>query len=226
VSLVDPDTRWWRTNQTRILGTNLLMVLGLGTCFVGSWGMLGLGADGAVWVPEGVALACIIASLPVLIGGALLRAFLVDGDAGESRMVRWALPLYFIANGTGALLGEDQTQVQWNAGIMVSPLFIAGGIVAILVIELVRRHSRAAAQVRDRVERSGVTTSGTVTRAKSYSLNYHLVTRVTVRFTDRNGQERWAGQTVAGEATTGDVLKVRYSPADLGRKAAVVVSRR
>lgn len=39
------------------------------------------------------------------------------------------------------------------------------------------------------------------------------------------GQTRWTRQTIPGEVTKGSQLKVRYSPDDLDRKAAVVVSR-
>lgn len=226
MSLVDPDTRWWRTNRTRSITAHLLATLGVVAGFVGSWGMLGMGTDGASQVPQGVALACIFAGIPLLVGGGLLQAFGVDGSTGGPRNMAWSLPLYFIASGAGSILGIYQAGMAWNAGFVVFPLFIAGGIIAIVVIELVRRRSRTAAQLRDRVGRSGVTTSGTVTRARPYSVNYRSVTRVTVRFTDIAGQTRWARQSVPGEVSKGANLKVRYSPNELDRKAGVVVSRR
>ncbi|MDV3130352.1 hypothetical protein M1247_35985 [Mycobacterium sp. 21AC1] len=226
MSLIDPDTRWWRANRTRGVAAHVLMTLGIVGGFVGSWGMVGVGTDNAIWVPQGVAIACIFVAIPLLVGGGLLHAFGVDDDTGSSRVVAWALPLYFVATGTGSILGVYQSGMAWNLGFVVFPVFVAGGIIAIVVIELVRRRSRAAAQLRDRVERSGVTTRGTVTRARSYSVNYANVTRVTVRFTDASGQTRWTRQRIPGKVTKGSQLRVRYSPDDLHQKAAVVVSRR
>lgn len=225
MSLVDPDTRWWRKSRTRSIAAHVLTTLGIVGGFVGSWGMPGMGADDGTWVPQGVALACVFVGIPLLVGGGLLHAFGVDDDTQKSRFVLWSLPLYFIASGTGAILGVYQADMAWNEGFVVFPVFVAGGIAAIVVIELVRRRSQVATHLRTRVERSGVTTCGTVTRARTYSVNYDTVTRVTVRFTDIAGQTRWTRQAVSGEVTKGSQLKVRYSPDDLDRKAAVVVSR-
>ncbi|WP_132827670.1 DUF3592 domain-containing protein [Mycobacteroides abscessus] len=163
-------------------------------------------------------------AIPLLAGGSLLHAFGVDGDTRSSRFVVWSLPLYFVANGAGSILGEYQSGMSWNPGFAVFPMFVAGGIIAIVVIELVRRHSRASATLRSRVERGGVTARGTVTRARTYSVNYATVTRVTVQFTDTTGQTRWTRQRIPGQVTKGTRLKVRYSPDDLDRKDAVVVS--
>ncbi|WP_143132811.1 hypothetical protein [Brucella cytisi] len=223
-SLIDPDTRWWRKNRTRRIAAYLCIALGIVAGFVGSWGMFGMGMDDdAVWVPQGVALAGIITSIPLIVGGSLIYGFGVDEEGPTSRMVIWSLPVYFIANGTGSILGAYQAFGGLDVGHAIFVIFIVGGIVAVLLIEVLRRRSHLASRLRERVERSGVTTSGIVTRAKSYSLNYRPVTRVTVRFTDTNGQPRWASQTVSGNISKGSQLKVRYLPGELSRKAAVTV---
>lgn len=225
MSLINPDSRWWRTNRTRGFAAYLLIVAGLAACFVGSWGMLGIGTPHATWVPQGVSVVCLMAPIPLILAGAFMYAFGVDDSASTPRLIGWALPLYFIVNGIGSILGVRQAGIAWSAGLLVFPLFIVGGVVAIGVMELVRRRSRAAARLRARVARDGVTARGVVTRAKSYSVNYSPVTRVTVRFTDTTGQTRWARQTIAGNVTEGATVTVRYSPEDLGRRAAVTVSR-
>lgn len=224
MSLIDPDTRWWRKNSSLKAAAHLSAALGLAAGFVGSWGIPGAGTAHAASAPQGLVLACAVASIPLIVGGGLLHGFCVDGDSGDSLMVRWSLPLYFVASGTGFLLGIRRTGEDWTPGSTVFPVFVVGGVAAIGVIELVRHRSREAARVRERVELGGVSTSGVVTRARPYSLNHRPVTRVTVRFTDTAGLTRWVDRTLPGEVTRGAPVKVRYSPNDLGRKGGVVVN--
>lgn len=223
MSLTNPDTRWWRTNTTRRTIAYLCIVLGILGAFVGSWRVLGLEAALENPTPDAVGLIGIFASIPLIVGGGLLYGFGVD-DASQSRLVLWSLPLYFIATGSGLLLGSTQSSSPVGTLRVMSTVFLVGGIVAIVVIEIVRRRSRAAAQVRARVDQRGVTTRGVVTRAMSYTLNYQPVTRVTVRFADQNGQTRWTKQRLHGNVAEGTQVTVRYSPEDLGRKGAVLVA--
>ena len=225
MSLIDPDTRWWRRSGTGRTIAYLCIALGVCCAFVGSWGMFGLAGQRVVLVPVGIALVGVTAAIPLLVGGTLIYAFLVGESTSRSRVVSWSIPSYFIATGAGGVLGAYESGTGFNAGSVAFVVLIVGGTVAIVVVETLRRRSRAASIVRKRAEQHGVATRGTVTRAQNYLVNYQLVTRVTVRFTDADGKTRWARQTIPGNITTGSQVNLRYSPDDLGSKAAVIVSR-
>jgi len=222
MSLTDPTTRWWNRDSTRRAAAYVCWIVGIGLAFYSSWTLWGTAGTLASSTPTWVTVACAMLPIPLLIAGAFLYQFSIDSDQSSGRALTFPLALYFIAIGLGGLFGQADGNV---ALVVMNTLFIAGGAIAIVVAEFATRRSTSNAQLRDRVERSGVTTRGRVTRARSYSLNYQNVTRVTVEFTDTDGQKRWASQTVGGEVRTGTLLNVRYSPSDLGRKAAVVISR-
>jgi len=134
------------------------MARGIVASFIGSWGMSGMTAEPAGWVSEGVAIACFCAAIPLPVGGGLIYAFGVDGDVRQPRMVVWSLPLYFTASGVGGLLGAHETFGEINLwGHAIFAVFILGGIVAIIVIEALRRRSQSASMVRGpgRTERGG-----------------------------------------------------------------------
>ncbi|MBA0053357.1 hypothetical protein E0L36_21505 [Streptomyces sp. AJS327] len=99
------------------------------------------------------------------------------------------------------------------------------GVLGVVLVEWPHARSVRRGDLERRVDRSGVATTGAVTRARGYSRNYRTVTRITVRFADTEGRESWASDTLAGELTTGQRVNVRYLPDELGRRGAVVLSR-
>jgi len=222
MSMTDPDARWWNTNRTRRRAAYVLVALGIVAAFLGGAGMSGLGSTESFWMPEAVIIVCLFAAIPLLVGGTLLQAFGVDDKQQNARVLSWGLPLYFVAMGAGSLIGVSRLPYGLGGAEVVFVLFIVGGAGAIAGIEIWRRRSLRTARVQRRAK-SGVNAMGTVTRAKSYSVNYQAVTRVTVRFTDTDGRPRWTKQTVAGNIRKGARVQVQYSPADLGRRGAVVV---
>jgi len=109
MSLIDPDTLWWRRNGTRRAVAYLCIALGIVAGFIGAWQGMSMGTERASWIPPGVALVCLFAGIPLLVGGSLIYAFGVDGDGEQLRAVLWLLPLYFIAIGAGSILDAYQT---------------------------------------------------------------------------------------------------------------------
>jgi hypothetical protein len=158
-----------------------------------------------------------------LLLGCFLYAFSQDSNEFNSRALFIPLAAIFVAYGVGAVAGQHTLDGTWSA---VGIIFILCGAIAIAATELIVRKVDSDEQLHNRVERLGVSTNGRVTRVRSYSLNHQAVTHVTVKFTDSTGQTRWASTTVEGTVGKGAMLRVKYSSPDLGRNAAVIVSRR
>lgn len=104
MTLIDPDTRWWRTNRTRSLLAYLCIGLGLVAGFLGPLAIFNTDLDDSSWTPKWLAAGYITVAIPLIIAGTLIYGFGVDGDA-KPRPVTWALPLYFIVTGAGCLIG-------------------------------------------------------------------------------------------------------------------------
>lgn len=218
MSLIDPTTRWWNRDSTRRVAAYTCWIVGTGLALYSSWTLWGT-VDGSA--PTWLIIACAMLPIPLLIAGAFLYQFSIESDEPSGRALTFPLAAYFIAIGLGGLLGNQERQTTL---IVMNTIFVAGGVIAIIGAEFATRRIASNAQLRKRVEHNGVTARGRVTRARSYSLNYQNVTRVTVEFTDTEGRKRWASQTVGGEVRTGALLEIRYSPSDLDRKAAVIIS--
>jgi len=222
MSLTDPTTRWWNRDSTRRAAAYVCWIVGIGLALYSSWTLWGTSGTFDGSAPTWFVIVSAILPIPLLIAGVFLYLFSVESDQPSGRALSFPLAAYFIAIGLGGLFGQAERTITL---VVMNAIFVVGGVIAMVVAEVATRRGVSNAQLRDRVERSGVTTRGRVTRARSYFLNHHAVTRVTVEFTDTDGQRRWASQTVAGEVRTGSMLNVRYSPSDLSRKAAVVISR-
>lgn len=245
MTLVDPDSRWWRSNRARSLLAHAMAMLGVLLAFVGNatlFGQLGTQVDllrGAGETGETasavvgvVGVVSMFVAIPLVVGGLLVHSFLVDGDGDLPLLLRWALPLYFIASGLGMLtaalitaLGPSPRSAASGTAVnyALAVVFTVGGLIAIIAIEIHRARRQSTATASLRTQRQGVRARAVVTRAKSYTLNYQPVTRVTVSFTDRDGRIRYARDTVPGTIAVGRPLTVRYSPADLGRRGGVVI---
>ncbi|MGY5765405.1 hypothetical protein ACXET9_09395 [Brachybacterium sp. DNPG3] len=246
MSLVDPDSRWWRSNLVRSMLAQTMAIIGVALAYLGNatmlgqWQSLGIGDLGLGHLGETIVRAVgilglvgLFVSIPLVVGGTLLHGFLVDGDGPQPVLLRWSLPGYFIASGLGQLTGAILTALSPSAYgggqvtmYIMAVVFCVGGVVAIIVMERVRARSAATAHASARTKKQGVTARGTVTRAKSYTRNEVAVTRVTVRFTDGDGQTRYHRETLLGNLSVGRPVTVRYSPVDLGRRGAVIIEER
>ncbi|MGJ0203972.1 hypothetical protein [Leucobacter sp. gxy201] len=220
MSLIDPQSRWWNRDSTRRTLAYALIALSLVTAAVSMFHVM---AGEASLLPEWCVFLTIL-PLPLLLGGAFLIAFGTPDDV-DSRYVVWPLGGLFIALGVGAVAGgavSPDGLEWWHLQFVV---FAVGGVIAIIVSILLRRRSQRNDAVRKSAARSRIVATGVVTRARSYSINYQRVTKVTVKFTDREGNTRWSSDTIAGEITTGQRMRVQYAPDQLGNKAAVILSR-
>lgn len=222
MSLINPESRWWNRDATRKGTAYVLWTAAITLALFGTWGLTA-GEESPVPVWLGILGAFL--PIPLIVGGSFLISFgTVDGF--DSRTFVWVLALYFIATGAGALIGEAMSSRPTIVhGDVTFAVFIVGGVLAILVYEWLRLRSRRATALREAVQRIGVDTSGTVTRARHYWLNHRSVTKVTVQFTDSDGRKRWSSTSVEGTVNQGQSVRVRYSQEHLRRSGAVIVTR-
>lgn len=223
MSLIDPGTRWWNRDVFRQAGAYGCWTVAILLTLAG---MCSLMAEGVSSLPMWFGLLANVLPIPMLIGGVFLIVFgNEDREDFDSRIIVLPLAGYFIANGTGALIGASMSPQGVNAGHAVFVVFAVGGAVVIAVAEVLRHRSRRSARMRAFATRTGVAATGVVTQARGYSVNHHPVTRVTVRFTDAQGRSRRASSSVRGTVGAGEEMRVRFSPDHLGRKGTAVLSR-
>lgn len=212
MSLIDPSTRWWNRAGARRTAAFVAWSASLAAAAIAGWAVAFAATPTDGGVPEWLLITCCIVPIPLLLLGAFLYFLGDDSGDFEPRSVFMPLAGYFLVFGIGAIGG----QISVGAGPSVIWIIFAGvGLIAVFVIESVSRLLSRNRELRDRVERAGVTVSGVVTRAKGYSAGHSPVTRVTVAFTDTAGRHRWAGQTVNGTVQVGERVIVRYLPADV-----------
>lgn len=219
MSLVAPDTRWWNRSAIRRIGARVCWIVAVGGAFLGSWSLF---AGGDALMPFTLGMVGVFAAIPLIVLGMFLFLLSTNDEAFEPRSIFTPLAAYFVANGAGGAIGQHQLDGKLP---VLSIIFVLAGLAAIGLVEVFRRRSRSDQQLRSAVERDGAETTGHVTRARSYSIDYRQVTRVTVKFIDAAGRELWTSQSVPGVLTVGAQVRVRYSPSELGRRAAMAISR-
>jgi hypothetical protein len=102
--------------------------------------------------------------------------------------------------------------------------FIGVGVVYAVAILLVVLYIQRDINAKE-TNANGVSTTGTITAAGVDGMvNYVQHQRLTIKFTDDKGVERWikVGRT-GGGYSVGDTLPLRYNPKYPGRKRAIVI---
>lgn len=222
MTMIDPQSRWWNNDSVRwALGLTLIFLSFVCTFF----GMCQVLSEGALALPTWFMILAIV-SLPVLLAGTFTIAFgTADSEKKDEKLWPGPLAYYFIFLGSGALVGGYFSPHGLQLMHIQFALFIVGGVATNLIASLWRRRSREAQQIQTRLEREGVTATGTITRCRSYSVNYSTMTKVTVKFTDSEGNNRWVSESIYGDAKVGQRMKVRYLQSELGRKGSVEITR-
>jgi hypothetical protein len=213
MSLHDPSKRIWNRYPVRRSLVWICWTLSAAGAFAGGAGLT---------VPGGWPEVVWIVAFLLALGGGFLNTFGLPPEPFDVRPTFTPIGVLFLATGLGALVGalvtgdapDDYAEFALYAIVTGGVIIVAMQIVAMVVAR--RRRIRARARV-------GIAITGVVTRAHSYVMNYQAVTRVTVRFTDRDGRVRWAGQTVSGNVDVGRTLTIRYSAQDLGRRGGVII---
>ncbi|MFC0672989.1 hypothetical protein [Brachybacterium hainanense] len=221
MSLIDPGTRWWNRDRVRRGAAVLCWALADVLAFAGTWGGL---AGQASPLPLWFSLMGSFLPIPMIVGAMFLfTSGIAEPARADARIIVIPLSAYFIATGLGSLLGGWMSPQGLSGMHAVFVVFVLGGILAIVLAQVLRRRARRAQAVREHVERSGIVTTGVITRARGMSVNYQEVTRVIVRFTDAEGRSRWARARVAGTVQEGRRVRLKYAPEHLGSRAGVVL---
>lgn len=213
MSLINPSTRWWNSHHLRRRLAWVCWAISLGAFFATGWTAETMdGALIAIVFPLGMV---------TMLGGEFLYLLGTDSEeAFNPRVVFFPLGGLFVAQGAGQIA---HAVVHGHGVATMGIIFAAVGVLALIVVEVVSRRLEGNRAVAQDVLRGGITTRGTVTRARGYYLNEARVTRVTVEFTDHDGRKRWASQTVGGAVRVGERLSVQYLPEELHRRAGVVI---
>lgn len=224
MSLIDPSTHWWNRGGPRRIAAGVCWVVSIALSLVAGWATTGaLGPSGADAAPAWLIPIAATTSLLLLLAGVFL--WIVGGrfDEFDPRVVFMPLAATFVAQGVGETIHAVTKGVRPQT---VSIVFMIVGAVALVVTHLIARALVSHRALQARVEHAGVVTTGRVTRTLGYFIDHSPVTRVVVEFTDTDGRTRWITKTVGGRLQNGAPLTVRYLPDELGRRAAVTVSRR
>ncbi|MBM7367787.1 hypothetical protein [Gordonia hydrophobica] len=228
MTLINPESRWWNRDSARRAAGYVLCIISILFALVGAWTIV---MQDASPLPLWVSLVGNILPIPLLLAGTFLISFGTE-EGFDSRLTTWSIAMYFIAIGSGALVGDAMASSPLGVEDVTTRVvtiatfyaFIGGGVVTIIVFEGVRIRSQRQAALRATVKRDGVVVSGVVTRARHYSVNYSPVTRVTVQFTDAEGQTRWTSTSINRTVNKGQSVKVTFSQQHLGRRGAVILS--
>jgi hypothetical protein len=130
---------------------------------------------------------------------------------------------YWVAYGAGLFLIMGSTTPVRPGSAISQGLLIAIPVYAVAALLLVLHLLRVSAVAQTTAR--GVDTFGTITRAGVDGMvNFVQHQRLTIKFTDQQGTERWlkVGRTGGGYAV-GDTVPVRYDPTRPGLKRAIVV---
>lgn len=221
MSLVNPLNRWWnRTSVRRALG----------------WACWGIGAIAAAVaslafaietdfttstsVPAWLSAVGMIVAMAGLLGGIFLHAIASGPADMDPRLISHPIAVMFLIFGVVPI---GYGLIEGRPASITFIVFAVVGVLALVIAEIVIRRGVDARRIRTAVQRGGTRTSGVVTRATGYQHDYSMVTKVTVRFVDGDGRERWASETLAGTFAVGARVGVRYLPRALGRRGAVII---
>lgn len=233
MSLVDPATRWWRNPAPLGRLTLAAWILVFLTAIATGWANARY-LDGAVWQHwagadflvgvEGVSapvrrvaeLSVVV--LPWLVFAAFLLDFLSAGR--RSRGAAWALASAAGWTASGLGIGGLATGAPlWASVLLVGALALAARPVTLRVLGR-REHTRV----------HGTATTATVTGSDVVEIGGVVRWKVTLRFTDNAGRQRWYATTVpmneVRRPPDGTRYVLRYDPAHPGRRTAIHVDLR
>lgn len=224
MSLVNPLNHWWnRKPVRRALGWACWVLAAVAVAAASAGVALELDFSTGLTAPTWVIPVGMVVGMLGMLGGIFLHIAGRDGEDMDFRIISHPIGAMFL------IMGAVPTGYSLAAGQPVDLTFLIfaiAAVVALVLAEILIRRSDANNRIRAAVRRDGVRALGTVMRATVYQQDYSTVTRVTVRFTDQQGDERWTAGTLGGKVGVGGRVHVRYLPSALGRRAGVVIEPR
>lgn len=244
MSLVDPSRRLWRWSHVLTRVTSGLWILVAVSAAVYGWAEAQV-VGGAVWqrfagadwlvgvesVPSWV-VGLASKALTLSVVGAILGFFLTIytatvRDTGAGWSVCHFLGWWPLGAGIGGLVSS------LTAPVSAAPWLPLGAVVfgglCLLLRPAVERRIRIIAQRREQVVRSGITTVGVATKVDVviwFGVHYW---KVTVKYTDQDGRDRWTRGLVRlrdAQPEVGKRYRVSHDPEHPGRRSSIVVHLR
>ena len=221
MSLVNPLNRWWNRKPVRRGLAWACWALAAITVAAGAAGTaIELDVTTSLSAPPWLIPVGLVGGMVGLLGGMFLLMIGREGEDVDARIITHPLGVLFF------IMGAVPTGYALAAGAPVDLTFLFFAILSVIelvVAEILIRRAAANKRIRQAVSRGGVRTRGTVVRSTTYEQDYTTVSRVTVKFTDGDGNERWATGTLVGKVSAGRGVAVRYLPSALGSRAGVVI---
>jgi len=133
---------------------------------------------------------------------------------------------WFTGAGIGTLIAAVLTGRLASPLTMWGLLMLAVGLAAFFSPHLVERYRAATAIRHDHVRSTGAHALATVTNARMVSRNDSLRFRVTLRFTDQEGSQRWFTRTAplhTVDMSKDDTIPMHYDPQNPSNRRTLVV---
>ncbi len=222
MSLVNPSSRWWNRPRPRKTVAWCCMAVGGLLVFVASW-IFSLELEGvASGASVGVGVGTGLLGFALVMVGMFGRALGPGSDDMDAREIGNPIALLFVAMGAGAVAASISVG---SAPRVDSVVFLAAGLIAVAVIEVFVRRGSGKRRLEAETLRRGISVESVVTNVWNYNENYLTVTRVTMRFVDREGRQRWHKTTMSGKVTVGERIGLRYLPGSESKRGGVMVMR-
>jgi len=227
MSLNNPDRRPWGTARGARITTMSAWAIVAVTALVTAFLWVQMLQRGETSSPAAIVFFNV--SVFSGIGALFIDLWLAQrrGDPGDAA----GLPRLPGAWFTGAGIGTVLAAVLGGGRDVVVPLLwgllmlIVGAVVFFSPVMLERYRERRARRHAG-VRAEGVHTKAVVTRVTVFYREHIRHQRVTMRFTDQNGDQRWFTQTAAAGSSTieeGQSLSLHYDRANPSRKRSLVV---
>lgn len=225
MSTHDPTRRPWGTAKgARIIALSAWVLVAVSAALAAAWWVGMLHGDAALQAPSLVAFNV---SIFVGIGALGIGLWTAHRRGEEESATLPRLPgSWFTGAGLGTITAvalaptHDLVALAWGllmlaCGVM---LFASPVLLAQYRARKVSRHSHTRA--------TGVRAHATVTDVHTFYRQHLAHHRMTMRFSDRQGTQRWFTQTAPGGGpwmTEGQTLALHYDPSNPARKKTLVV---
>lgn len=228
MSLINPSSRWWNRPRPRKTAAWTCVAVGALLIFVASWFFslelagVASGSGSGAGAPAQVGISAGLLGFGLIMGGVFVRAFGPGSDDMGAREIGHPIALVFVAMGAGSVSSSLYAGFRPD---VVSIVFLIGGLIAVVVIEVFVRRVSGRRRLEAEVLRRGISVESVVTSVWNYNENYVAVTRVTMRFVDNEGRPRWHKATMTGKVREGERIGVRYLPGAVNKRGGVMVMR-
>lgn len=225
MSLHDPARRPWGTARgARIISMSAWMLVAVCAALTALWWVGMLSGHRSLLTPSiiafNISIFAGIGAMFVDLGTAARR-----GEEHSASLPR--LPGSWL---TGAGIGASAAVALGPASsLSVLPwgvLLLVGGVALFISPNLLAAYRARRAQRHSQIRTTGIRTRATVTEVRTFYREHLPHYRVTLRFTDEQGAQRWFTQTApagARKVSKGRNLPLHYDPANPRRKRTLVV---